>query len=76
MSLVFKFLREILFFESRDTEVFKDARNKLFACNEKKIENHTLRLDMLQSYMSVFCTYHDCGGVLKKIFFRVAVVLC
>ena len=37
------------FFESRDTEVFYAARNKLFAINEKQIENHTLMLDMLHS---------------------------
>ena len=31
----------MLFFESRDTEVFKADRNKLFASNEKQIKNHT-----------------------------------
>ena len=37
----------MLFFESRDTEVFKTARNKLFASNEKQTENHAKMLDML-----------------------------
>ena len=35
---MFKFSWKILFFESGDTEVFKAARNKLFASNEKQIE--------------------------------------
>ena len=35
----------MLFFESRDTGVLKDDRNKLFASNEKQIDNHTLMLD-------------------------------
>ena len=48
----------MLLFESRDTGVLKDDRNKLFAGNEKQIDNHTLMLDMLHSYMSVMCTYH------------------
>ena len=39
----------MLFFESRDTEVFKAARNKLFASNEKRFDNHTLR--QVQSYL-------------------------
>ena len=30
----------MLFFESGDTEVFKAARNKLFASNEKQIESY------------------------------------
>ena len=30
----------MFFFESRDTEVFKTARNKLFASNEKQTKNH------------------------------------
>ena len=33
MSVMFKFSREMLFFESKDTEVFKADRNKLFASN-------------------------------------------
>ena len=31
----------MLFFESGDIEVFKADRNKLFASNEKQIDNHT-----------------------------------
>ena len=57
----------MLFFESRDTEVFKAARNKLFASNEKRFDNHTLRLDMLHSFMSIVYTYHY-RGVFKNIF--------
>ena len=68
MSLIFKFSWEMLFFESGDTGVFKDDRNKLFASNEKQIGNHTsLILEMLYSYMSVVCIYH-CIGVSKKPF--------
>ena len=67
MSLMFEFSWEILFFQRRDTEAFKAARNKLFATNEKQIDNQTLLLDMLHSYMSVVCTYH-CRGVFKIIF--------
>ena len=58
----------MLFFESGDTEVFKADRSKLFASNERQIDNHTLMLDMLHSNMSVVCTYHS-RGVFKKIFF-------
>ena len=58
----------MLFFESGDTEVFKADRSKLFASNKRQIDNHTLMLDMLHSYMSVVCTYH-CRGVFKKVFF-------
>ena len=36
------FHEKCFFFESRDTEVFKCARNKLFASNEKQIDNHTV----------------------------------
>ena len=57
----------MLFFESKDTEVFEASRNKLFARNEKQTDNHTLMLDMLHSNMSVVCTYHY-RGVFKKIF--------
>ena len=57
----------MLFFESEDAEVFKADRNKLFACNEKQADCHTLMLYMLHSNMSVVCTNH-CRGVLKKIF--------
>ena len=55
------------FLQSGDTEVFKAAKNKLFVSNEKQIDNHTLMLDKLHSYMSVVCTYHS-RGVLKTIF--------
>ena len=41
----------MLFFESKDTEVFEASRNKLFARNEKQTDNHTLMLDMLHSNM-------------------------
>ena len=70
MSLMLKFSWEMLFFESGDTEVFKADRSKLFASNKRQIDNHTLMLDMLHSYMSVVCTYH-CRGVFKKVFFFV-----
>ena len=59
----------MLFFERGDTEVFKAARNKLFASNEKQIDNHTLVLDMLHTYMSVVYTYrYHCRGVFKNSF--------
>ena len=58
MSLMLKFSWEMLFFESGDTEVFKADRSKLFASNKRQIDNHTLMLDMLHSYMSVVYTYH------------------
>ena len=41
MSVMFKCSWEMLFFESEDTVVFKADRNKLFASNEKQIDNHT-----------------------------------
>ena len=37
---------------------------------KRQIDNHTLVLDMLHSYMSVVCTYH-CRSVFKKVFFFV-----
>ena len=43
-----------IFLESRGTEVFKADRSKLFASNEKQIDNHTLMLDIKSS--SVVCT--------------------
>ena len=43
-----------IFLESRDTEVFKADRSKLFASNEKQIDNHTLMLDIKSSL--VVCT--------------------
>ena len=58
----------MLFFESGDTEVFKADRSKLFASNNRQIDNHTLMPDMLHSYMLVVCIYH-CRGVFKKGFF-------
>ena len=59
----------MLFSERGDTEVFKAARNKLFASNEKQIDNHTLVLDMLHTYMSVVYTYrYHCRGVFKNSF--------
>ena len=57
----------MLFFESGDTEVFKAARNMLFASYEKQIDNDTLVLDMLHSYMPVVFTY-NCRGVYKNAF--------
>lgn len=33
-------------------QIFKATRNKLFAGNEERIDNHTLMLDMLHSYIS------------------------
>ena len=70
LSSIFKFPWEMLFFESKDTEVFKADRNKLFASNEKQTDNHTLMLDMLHSNMSVVCTYH-CRGVFHEKYFLV-----
>ena len=67
MSLMFKFSWEMLFFESGDTGVFRDGRNKLFASNKKQINNYTLMLDMLYLYILVVCTCH-CRGVSKKTF--------
>ena len=59
---------EMLFFKSGGTGVFKADRNKPFASNKRQIDNHTLMLHMLHSYMSVGCTYH-CRGVIVKVFF-------
>ena len=64
----------MLFFESGDTRVFKDDRNKLFASNEKQIDNHTLMLDILYKYMSVVCTCY-CRGVSKKTDTLVAIAM-
>ena len=66
MSLMFKFSRKGFSLKVRIQEIFKDDRNKLFASNEKQIDNHTLMLDILHTYISVVCTYH-CRGVFKKI---------
>ena len=70
MSVMFKCSWEMLFFESKDTEVFKADRNKLFASNEKQTDNHSLMLDMLHSNMSVVCTYH-CRDVFHEKYFLV-----
>ena len=53
MSVMFKCTWEMLFFESKDAEVFKADRSKLFASNERQIDSHTLMLDMLHLNMSV-----------------------
>ena len=58
---------EMLFSESKDTDVFKADSNKLFASNEKQIDSHTLMLVMLHSNRSVLCTYLYIGA-FKKIF--------
>ena len=63
----------MLFFERGDTEVFKAARKKLFASNEKQIDNHTLVLDMLHTCQLCIPTI---GEVSLKIVFGMAVVLC
>ena len=69
MSLMFKYSLEMLFFESRDTEVFEAGRNKLFTRNENQTDNHTLMLDMLHSNMSVVCTYTTVEmSFMKNIF--------
>ena len=65
---MFKCSWEMLFFKSKDTEVFKADRDKLFASNEKQIDNRTLMLDMLHSNMSVVCTNH-CRGILHEKYF-------
>ena len=68
MALMFKRAWEMLFFKSKDTEVFKADRNKLFASNEKQTDNHTFMLDMLHFNMSVVCTYHCRGAFHGKYF--------
>ena len=67
MTVMFKCSWVMLFCKSKDTEVFKADRNKLFASSENQIDNPTLMLDMLPSNMSVVCTYH-CRYVFKKNF--------
>ena len=59
------FMEKVFFLFREDTEVFKADRNKLFASNEKQIDNHTLMLEMFHSNMSVVGTYH-CRSVFKK----------
>ena len=68
LSSVFKCSWKMLFFKNGDTEIFKADRNKLLASNKRLIDNYTLVLHMLHSYMPVVCTHH-CRGVFKKIFF-------
>ena len=70
MSLMFKCSWEMLFFESKDTEVFEAGRNKLFARNEKQTDNHTLHYNAWHAHsnMSVVCTYH-CRGVFHEKYF-------
>ena len=64
----------MLCFESRDTEVFKAVRNKLFASNEKQIDNYTLMLDKLtHTHQLRISTILE---VSLKIFFSVVFVLC
>ena len=64
----------MLCFESRDTEVFKAVRNKLFASNEKQIDNHTLMLDKLtHTHQLRISTILE---VSLKILFSVVFVLC
>ena len=63
MSLILKFHGKC--FESGDKDVFRADRSKLFAGNKRQIDNDTLKLDMLHSYMSVVCI-----GVFKKVFFN------
>ena len=59
MSLMFKFSWVNLFFERGEREVFKAARNKLFAGNEKQC---LACLACFNHKLSVVCTYH-CRGV-------------
>ena len=66
----------MLLFESGDTGVFKDNRNKLFTSNSKQNDNHTFILDMLYSPMSVVCTEATIEEVYLRRLFGVAVVLC
>ena len=65
----------MLFFESKDAEVFKADRSKLFASNERQIDSHTLMLDMLHLNMSVVWTLAIVEVSLKR-FLSVAFVLC
>ena len=76
MSLMFKFSWELLFLESRNTEILNAAGNKLFVSNEKHIDNHTIMLDMLYSYMSVVYTYHYRGVWCMLVWLLLFVDLC
>ena len=57
----------MLFFESRDTEVFKADRSELFASNKRQIDNHTLMLEMLHSCQLCVPTIVEVS--LKRFFF-------
>ena len=46
----------MFFFESRDKEIFKPDRNKLFSSNEKQIDNHTFNA-WHASLIHVSCVY-------------------
>ena len=46
----------MFFFESRDKEVFKADRNKLFSSNEKQTDNHTFNA-WHASLIHVSCVY-------------------
>ena len=54
---------------------FQNRYIKLFASNDKQIDNHTSMPDMFHSNMSVVCTCQFVE-VFSKIFFGMAVVLC
>ena len=57
----------MFFFESRDKEVFKADRNKLFSSNEKQIDNHTFNAwHASLIHVSNVCTYH-CRGVFNPL---------
>ena len=64
LSLMSKCSWEMLFFESKDAEVFKADINKLFTSNEKQTDHHTLMLDMLHSNIGVFHEKYFLVGLL------------
>ena len=61
------------FFEIGNREVFKAAGNKLFASDEKQIDNHISMLDMLHTCQLSMPTIVE---VSLKMFFGMDVVLC
>ena len=67
---------EMPFFESGDTKVFEAARNRLFASNEKQIDNHTLMFHMLHSYMYCKLCIPTIVDVSVKSLLGTAVVFC
>ena len=67
MTVMFKCSWVMLFFKSKDTEVFKADRNKLFASSENQIDNPTLMLDMLPSNCQL-CVPTIVDMSLKRIF--------